>query len=238
MTGVFRPVRMFDHQGSSDVRPVAARASSVPRRTSQCKALFFNGKNHVLQQIAYFSQVRRVCWSVAWHGIERNEVVGSGERLQHLRRMLFSSATRQGPRRRRCYWSSTPISGYGRRPCATRSPSSARRRWCAASPRTASTRRPLWKTYVDAGWTELTDPGERGRTGDRAGGAGPRHRSDAVPCDDDPVRPAGRGPVRPAAGGHRRLRRGHGATATPTAGCWTARRVTCSTAIGPTGSRS
>ena len=27
-----------------------------------------------------------------------------------------------------------------------------------ASPRTALTRAPLWKTYVDAGWTELTDP--------------------------------------------------------------------------------
>ena len=50
------------------------------------------------------------------------------------------------------------ISGYGRRPCATPWPNSVRRRWFVGSPRTASTRAPLWTVYIDAGWTELTDP--------------------------------------------------------------------------------
>ena len=50
------------------------------------------------------------------------------------------------------------ISGCGRRPCATRWPSSARRRWSADIAENGVDPAPLWKTYVDAGWTELTDP--------------------------------------------------------------------------------
>ncbi len=42
-------------------------------------------------------------------------------------------------------------------------------------------------------------PGERRRTGDRARGARPRDRSDAVPGHRDAVRAAGRRPLRPAA---------------------------------------
>ena len=57
-----------------------------------------------------------------------------------------------------CYWSSTRISGCGRTPCATRWASSARRRWCASVAENGVDPTPLWKTYVDAGWTELTDP--------------------------------------------------------------------------------
>ena len=55
-------------------------------------------------------------------------------------------------------------------------------------------------------------PGARGRAGDRAGGAWPRHRSDAVSGDADPVRAAGRRPIRPAARGHRDLQRRHRAS--------------------------
>ena len=130
------------------------------------------------------------------------------------------------------------ISGCGRTPCATRSASSARRRWSASVAENGVDPAPLWQAYIDAGWTELTDPGERGRAGDRAGGARPRHRSDAVPGDVDAVRAAGRRPLRPAARGRRRSTTASPPIATPTAGCSTERHITSSTPTGPSGSRS
>ena len=46
----------------------------------------------------------------------------------------------------------------GRKRCVMPSASSARRRWSEASPRTASIPTPVWKAYVEHGWTEMNDP--------------------------------------------------------------------------------
>ena len=80
--------------------------------------------------------------------------------------------------------------------------------------------------------------GARGRAGDRARGAGPRHRSDPVPRDADPVRAAGRRPLRPADTPAPPCTAALPRIATPTAGCSTVRRITCSTATVPSSSRS
>ena len=77
----------------------------------------------------------------------------------------------------------------------------------------------------------------RGRTGHRARGAGPRHRSDAVPGDDDAVRAAGGGPLRPAARVRQCSRRRHRAPRRRRLGARRHRHATSSTATGPSGSR-
>ena len=86
---------------------------------------------------------------------------------------------------------------------------------------------PLWKTYIDAGWTELTDPEnavELAIVLEELGRA-----TDPTPflATLTQFAPLGRGPLRPAAGGHGRLRRQSPPTAMPTAGCshGTARHV-------------
>ena len=92
------------------------------------------------------------------------------------------------------------ISGCGRRPCATRWPSSARRRWSASVAENGVDPTPLWKTYVDAGWTELTDPENAVELAIVLEELGRADRSDPVPGDVDPVRAAGRRPLRSTAG--------------------------------------
>jgi len=138
----------------------ADRAKSMrPHRTySHSKALFFKGKNWVLQQIAYFFAGQGVRWSVAWRCASRNALVESRERLQHLRRMLFSCLRDEAPGRPWCYWSSTPINGCGRRPSVTPWPSNGPPSLVRGVAEDGVDPTPLWKTYVDAGWTELTDP--------------------------------------------------------------------------------
>src|SRR3984893_5227986 len=93
---------------------------------------------------------------------------------------------------------------------------------------------PLWKVYVDAGWTELTDPKnavelaivleELGRATDPTPFL-PTLTQFATLDSDRNGRGRGSTPGGPRA-------------ATPMAGCSTARHIMSSTAIGPTGLRS
>ncbi len=83
----------------------------------------------------------------------------------------------------------------------------------------------------DLGWTELNDPASAVELAIVLEELG--HATDPTPflatmSQFAPLAPA---PVRPGPVGHRRVQGGFGATATPTAGCWTAPRVMFSTAI-------
>ena len=97
---------------------------------------------------------------------------------------------------------------------------------------------PLWKAYVDAGWTELTDPEnavELAIVLEELGRA-----TDPTPflATLTQFAPLVGDRFDPATSGHGRLRRASPRVATPTAGCSTGPRATCSTATAPSGSRS
>ena len=83
---------------------------------------------------------------------------------------------------------------------------------------------PLWKSYVDLGWTAERS-GQRRGAGHRARSTGSRHRSHAVLGDHDQFAPLVADRFDPHASGtavYNGVRR----TAMPRAGCWTERLAT------------
>ena len=188
-------------------RRTTKRCAKTPE-TTQCKALFFNRKNRVLTNRLLLRRSGCALVSRMAHPT-RNDVVGSRERLQHLTRMLFSCPPDEVPGglvllefdADQRLWQETVRDAVTKQcpPTLVRSIAED-----GVDPG------PLVEDLRGRGLDGADRPGERRRTGDRARGAGPCHRSDAVSGHDDPVRPPGGRPLRPAAGWHRRIRRRDG----------------------------
>ena len=230
MTGVL--VVLCRHEvvsDSSDDRPHVAVERARTGHTLSVKPSSSMARIGFSKRNAYFCAGQGVRWSTARQPVGRNVVVGFGERLQHLRRMLFSCSTRYRTGGGRMLlefdadqrlWQDTVRDAVGKQ--------------CPASlvrERRRERRRPgaAVAGLHRCGLDRADRSGERGRAGDRARGTRPRHRSDPVPGDADPVRAARRRPLRPAAGGRGGLRAASPPTATPTAGCSTGRPDTSST---------
>ncbi len=96
---------------------------------------------------------------------------------------------------------------------------------------------PLWQAYVDAGWTELTDPENAVELAIVLEELGRATDPTPVPGDDDAVRAAGRATASTRAVAGAAISTASPPTETATAGCWTAPRDTSSTATGPIGWR-